>query len=84
MDIVFDNTGGEIADAVCGHMTLFGRVVFDHTERFDAAAGRLAEMLSEGSLLHAEDVETDIRRAPEALVDVYSGRNRGRKLIRLL
>ena len=28
-------------------------------------------------------IESDIERAPQALVDVYSGRNKGKKLIRL-
>lgn len=60
-----------------------GFVIFDHLKRFDETATLLAGMLAEGSLRHAEDIETDLAGAPRALVDVYSGRNRGKKLIRL-
>lgn len=118
VDVFFDNTGGEIADAVYGQMALFGRVIqcgtmsiaswvptpvgprkdreiltrrlrvegfviFDHARRYDDTAAILATMLKRGELRYAEDIETDIARAPQALVDVYSGRNHGKKLIRL-
>ncbi len=60
-----------------------GFVIFDHLQRFDVTAAALAKMLSEGTLRYAEDIETDIAGAPQALVDVYSGKNRGKKLIKL-
>ena len=60
-----------------------GFVIFDHLARFDETAATLAAMLKDGSLRHAEDVRTDIADAPQALVDVYSGRNKGKMLIRL-
>ena len=60
-----------------------GFVIFDHIKRFDETATALAEMLSGGRLRYAEDIGTDITAAPQALVDVYSGRNQGKKLIKL-
>jgi NADPH-dependent curcumin reductase len=60
-----------------------GFVIFDHAARFDATAAALADMLRDGDLRYAEDIDTDIAGAPQALVDVYSGRNRGKKLIKL-
>lgn len=60
-----------------------GFVIFDHLARFDDTAATLAAMLRDGSLQHAEDVRTDIAQAPQALVDVYSGRNNGKTVIRL-
>jgi NADPH-dependent curcumin reductase CurA len=60
-----------------------GFVIFDHAARFDETAAILAKMLKDGALHCAEDVETDIARAPQALVDVYEGRNKGKKVIRL-
>lgn len=118
VDVFFDNTGGEIADAVYGHMALFGRVIqcgtmsiaswvptpvgprkdreiltrrlrvegfviFDHLKRYDDTAVALAAMVKDGRLQYAEDIGDDIATAPQALVDVYSGRNKGKKLIRL-
>jgi NADPH-dependent curcumin reductase CurA len=62
-------------------LRLEGFVIFDHLARFDETAARLAEMLADGSLHYAEDVEGDIARAPQALVDVYAGKNKGKKLI---
>lgn len=60
-----------------------GFVIFDHLARYDETAATLAAMLKDGSLRHAEDVRTDISAAPQALVDVYSGRNKGKMVIRL-
>jgi len=60
-----------------------GFVIFDHLKRYDETAAKLAAMLRSGALRCAEDISTDIAEAPQALVDVYSGRNKGKKLIRL-
>lgn len=60
-----------------------GFVIFDHMARFDAVAAELAALLKAGRIRIREDIENDIERAPHALVDVYSGRNTGKKLIRL-
>lgn len=60
-----------------------GFVIFDHSARFDAAAVELAALLAAGKLHYDEDIEDDIAGAPQALVDVYEGRNKGKKLIRL-
>ncbi len=60
-----------------------GFVIFDHIKRFDDTAAKLAAMIKDGSLHYAEDIESDIAQAPQALVDVYSGKNKGKKLIKL-
>ncbi|WP_029889128.1 NADP-dependent oxidoreductase [Polycyclovorans algicola] len=60
-----------------------GFVIFDHAARYDATAAELAAMLADGRLRYAEDIGDNIADAPQALVDVYAGRNRGKKLIRL-
>lgn len=60
-----------------------GFVIFDHLARFDETAAKLAVMLAEGCIHYAEDVESNIALAPQALVDVYAGKNRGKKLIKL-
>lgn len=118
VNVFFDNTGGEIADAVYGQMALFGRVIqcgtmsiaswvptpigprkdreiltrrlrvegfviFDHINRYNETAATLAALLAGGALRYAEDIRTDIAAAPQALVDVYEGRNQGKMLIEL-
>lgn len=60
-----------------------GFVIFDHLKRFDASAKILAAMLADGRLRYNEDIGDRIEDAPQALADVYSGANRGKKLIRL-
>jgi len=60
-----------------------GFIIFDHVARFDAAAAELARLQAEGKLTYDEDIESEIGSAPQALVDVYAGRNRGKKLIKL-
>jgi NADPH-dependent curcumin reductase CurA len=64
-------------------LRLEGFVIFDHVARFDAIAVKLATLLRAGELHIQEDIEDGLGRAPQALVDVYSGRNKGKKLIRL-
>jgi NADPH-dependent curcumin reductase CurA len=70
-------------DILTRRLRIEGFVIFDHLPRFDAVAAELAAMLQEGTLTTREDIETDIARAPAALVDVYTGRNTGKKLIHL-
>jgi NADPH-dependent curcumin reductase CurA len=64
-------------------LRLQGFVIFDHIARFNAVAAELAALIKAGKLHYAEDIEQGIDKAPQALVDVYSGRNRGKKLIQL-
>ena len=60
-----------------------GFVIFDHLKRLDETAAKLAAMRADGSLRYQEDISDRIEDAPQALVDVYSGANHGKKLIRL-
>ncbi|MFP5307311.1 MAG: NADP-dependent oxidoreductase [Gammaproteobacteria bacterium] len=60
-----------------------GFVIFDHVQRFDDTAAQLAAMLARGELRYAEDISSGLAEAPQALVDIYAGRNHGKKLIRL-
>jgi NADPH-dependent curcumin reductase CurA len=60
-----------------------GFVIFDHIGHFDLVAEKLASLLALGKLRIEEDIEIGLERAPGALVDVYAGRNCGKKLIQL-
>jgi hypothetical protein len=65
-------------------LRMSGFVIFDHVSKFDSVAKELAALWTRGRL-HAEvDIEAGLNCAPQALVDVYAGRNRGKKLIRLV
>jgi hypothetical protein len=60
-----------------------GFVIFDHIAKFPAALTALSEMIQSGDLTYDEDVRNGLGAAPQALADVYAGRNHGKTLIRL-
>lgn len=58
-----------------------GFVVFDHIARFGAAADALVAWYREGKIVYDEDIADGIAHAPGAIKALYSGENRGKKLI---
>ncbi|MFA5524983.1 MAG: NADP-dependent oxidoreductase [Tissierellales bacterium] len=70
-------------DILTRRLRVEGFVIFDHLARYDHAAQQLANLWTAGSLLYHEDIVDGIESAPQALVEVYAGRNRGKKLVRL-
>lgn len=58
-----------------------GFIVFDHVARFAEASAQLARWYRDGALVSDEDVAEGIEQAPQALSEVYAGRNSGKKLI---
>src|SRR5689334_431271 len=50
-----------------------GFVVFDYFPRSDEAMAELVPMLADGTLQHREDIRDGLERAPDALVDLYTG-----------
>ena len=61
-----------------------GFVIVDHAHSFDEVAAQLAQLHSNGEINVLEDIENGLESAPRALLDVYEGRNRGKKLIQIL
>jgi NADPH-dependent curcumin reductase CurA len=61
-----------------------GFVIFDHRSDFERTIAELAAALRSGALIHDEDIRDGLEDAPNALVDLYAGRNRGKVLIRLI
>ncbi|HKZ72991.1 MAG TPA: NADP-dependent oxidoreductase [Steroidobacteraceae bacterium] len=60
-----------------------GFVIFDHRERFDDVAATLAEQIRSGGLTYVEDIYEGLESAPQALADLYAGRNEGKVLVRI-
>ena len=60
-----------------------GFVVFDYMDRAHEAFAELTPMIRDGRLRHREDVRDGLERAPEALVDLYTGDNTGKLLVRI-
>ena len=60
-----------------------GFVVFDYFPRSDEAMAELVPMVTDGTLRHREDIRDGLERAPEALVDLYTGANTGKLLVKI-
>lgn len=70
-------------DILTRRLRVEGFVIFDHQRRYDDTAAQLAALYQGRQLRYAEHISEDIAEAPQALVEVYSGRNRGKRLIKL-
>lgn len=60
-----------------------GFVVFDYLPRTDEAMAELVPLVMEGKLRYRDDVRDGLETAPDALVDLYSGDNRGKLLVKI-
>jgi NADPH-dependent curcumin reductase CurA len=60
-----------------------GFVVFDYLPRTAEALAELTPMIEDGRLRHREDVREGLEQAPRALMDLYSGDNTGKLLVKI-
>ena len=60
-----------------------GFVVFDYLPRTAEALAELMPMIEDGRLRHREDVREGLEQAPRALMDLYSGDNTGKLLVKI-
>ena len=60
-----------------------GFVVFDYFPRTDEAMSELVPMVMNGTLRHREDIRDGLEKAPQALVDLYTGANKGKLLVKI-
>lgn len=61
-----------------------GFIFLDHVDRFPEAFGRLHGWLTEGGLVVEESIADGIESAPEALAGLFTGRNLGKQLVRVV
>ena len=60
-----------------------GFIVIDYAKRFGEAASELARWVSEGRILHQEDVQEGIENAPRTFQRLFRGENKGKQLLKL-
>jgi NADPH-dependent curcumin reductase CurA len=60
-----------------------GFVVFDYFSRVNEAMAELVPLVIEGKIRHREDVRDGLEAAPNALVDLYTGDNSGKLLVKI-
>jgi NADPH-dependent curcumin reductase CurA len=60
-----------------------GFVVFDYFARVNEAMAELVPLVMENKIRHREDVRDGLEAAPSALVDLYTGANSGKLLVKI-
>ena len=60
-----------------------GFVVFDYLTRTDEALAELVPWVMEGKIRYREDVREGLENAPEALLDLFSGANTGKLIVKV-
>ncbi|MDJ0685335.1 MAG: NADP-dependent oxidoreductase [Alphaproteobacteria bacterium] len=60
-----------------------GFLLFDHTDRFDAARAELAAWEKDGRLHHREDIAEGLEQTPAAFLKLLHSENFGKQLVRI-
>ena len=68
---------------VTGRLTMRGFIYTDFAEHFPAIVGELEALLAAGEIRTTEDVLDGLERAPDGLIELLAGGNRGKRLIRV-
>ena len=60
-----------------------GFIILDYADRFMEAAGQLVGWVQEGKLVYAEDIQEGLEQAPETFQRIFTGKNRGKQLLKV-
>ncbi|SEP65112.1 hypothetical protein SAMN05428995_101402 [Loktanella sp. DSM 29012] len=60
-----------------------GFIIFDHYHKFPDFVGQVAPMVADGTVKFREDVAEGLENAPQAFLDMLSGGNFGKQLVRV-
>ena len=52
-------------------------------DRFHEAIGELMQWVQEGKIIYQEDIQEGIENAPETLLRLYTGQNKGKQLLKI-
>lgn len=61
-----------------------GFIILDYAKRFPEAVGALLGWIKEGKLHYAEDIQEGIENAPETFQRIFTGKNRGKQLLKVV
>lgn len=57
--------------------------IYDHAHRFAEAEAQMAAWIAQGRLPLAEDISEGIETMPDALISLFTGQSRGKRLVRV-
>lgn len=60
-----------------------GFIILDYAKRFGEAANALVGWVKEGKLHYAEDIQEGLENAPETFERIFTGKNRGKQLLKV-
>ena len=60
-----------------------GFIVLDYMDRFPEAIGELMQWVQEGKIIYQEDIQEGIENAPDTLLRLYTGQNKGKQLLKI-
>ena len=60
-----------------------GFLVRDHVNEFGSAAQELAKWLHEGKLTHEETIVEGFKNIPQAFIDLFAGKNKGKMVVKV-
>lgn len=60
-----------------------GFIIFDYKEKYPEAMQQLAQWLGEGKLTYTETIREGFEEIPQAFIDLFSGENKGKMVVRV-
>jgi hypothetical protein len=63
--------------------TMRGFIVSDFSAKFPAAGKQLASWLKEGKLTYAETIVEGFENIPQAFIDLFEGKNKGKMIVKI-
>ena len=60
-----------------------GFIVLDYMDKFPEAISDLMQWVQEGKIIYQEDIQEGIENAPDTLLRLYTGKNKGKQLLKV-
>ena len=60
-----------------------GFIVLDYMDKFPEAIADLMQWVQEGKIIYQEDIQEGIENAPDTLLRLYTGKNKGKQLLKV-
>ena len=73
----------KLAMLIESRATVEGFLVYDYSQRFEAATRQLGEWVQSGQLQYRETVTEGLENAPDAFIGLFDGENIGKQLVKV-